>query len=355
MIHSHDSVMENFKCKLGVYQPREAFELDNHDALWISDESVWAALNSSAAPQELRAALAKIDQQRLILLPSGEQFKTWQQVERILNKGFENGLARDSVMIGLGGGVVTDIAAFAASLYMRGCKLILLPTTVLAMVDAAFGGKTGVNFGGYKNMVGSFFPANEVRVVPEFVQTLSDLEFKSGLAEIIKAALLDDKQLFEYLLNNQVAIQARDLASLEHIIWQGLMVKARIVESDLKEQSIRAHLNLGHTFAHGLEAVAGFGSWTHGEAVAWGIVKALELSVRLGLAKQAYLAQVRDLIVAYGFRIKADNVDVNQLINAMLMDKKKKDGRVHFVLQRGLCDTFLSVVQSDDLLAVLQA
>lgn len=346
--------MEAFTCQLQLCDPAGVFAFSAQESLlFITDDQVWPALTGPGANPAIRAACQAIPTDRLVVLPAGEANKAWPAIETILNRGFALGLARDSRLVGIGGGVVTDLVAFAASLYMRGCRLSLVPTTLLSMVDAAFGGKTGINFGGYKNMVGSFYPAGEVRVCPEFCLTLPEREYRGGLAEVLKSALLDDAALWQFLKDRQAEVLARQPAALERLIWDSLMVKARIVQADLREASIRAHLNLGHTFAHGLESVAGLGVWSHGEAVAWGMVKAAQLAERLGLCPAAWRAELRQVLEAYGFQTRAPGIAGEDLLRAMAMDKKKKDGKVRFVLQRGLGDTLTQPVEDSDVLAVL--
>lgn len=346
--------MEAFSCELSLCSPEEALVFpETESLLWLSDTRIWAALQSPSAPKALREALASLPKDRLLLLEPGEEHKEWAQVEKIILKGFELGLARDSRIVALGGGVICDMAAFAASIYLRGCKLSLIPTSLLSMVDAAFGGKTGINFSGYKNMVGSFYPAQEVRIVPDLCASLPDSEYLCGLAELIKAALLDDASLWQRLKNQKTAILARDPAILAELIWDALMVKVRFVEADLREQSIRAYLNLGHTFAHGLESVSGLGTWSHGAAVAWGIVKALQLSERLGYCSQDWQKEVREFMETYGYRTQVEGLDPQLLLKAMTMDKKKKGGRVRFVLQEALGKNLSSPVDDADVLAVL--
>ena len=346
----------SFWTKLCLVQPADLLALPvgakPDQVLWVSDRAVWQVLTGPAAPEAVRQALSPL-QDQVLLLEAGEDHKAWEQVTRILERGFAMGLARDGWIVGIGGGVVTDVTAFAASLYMRGCKLMLLPTTLLAQVDATLGGKTGINFGGHKNMVGTFYPAHEIRIVPELLISLPEREYRGGLAEVIKHAFLVGGELLERVTRQRQAILNRDPSLLADLVWDSLMVKAKVVEEDLMEQGIRAHLNLGHTFAHGLEAAAGFGVWNHGDAVAWGMIKAAQLSQRLGLCSPEYASAVRQVLLDYGFAEEAPLVDPAAIINAMLSDKKKKGGQVRFVLQRGPGDTLMQAVAADDLAAVV--
>ena len=271
-----------------------------------------------------------------VVLPVGEHAKEWATVERIIDEALRRELSRSSLFVGVGGGVVTDVTAFAASVYLRGVGLELVPTTLLAMVDAAFGGKTGVNYGGYKNMVGTFYPASHLHIFTSCLGSLSDREFMSGLAEVIKAAFLGDEELFAFLRDEREKVLTREPEAMEYIVDRSISVKAHIVEQDLLESGVRAVLNLGHTFAHALESVAGFGTWSHGAAVAWGMVRALETGQRIGLTPDDYAESARSLIEAYGYETGATGEDVEALVSAMRYDKKRRAGRLNLVLQEGL-------------------
>jgi 3-dehydroquinate synthase len=273
---------------------------------------------------------------RGIVLPVGEHAKEWGSVELIIDEALDRQLGRDGLFCGVGGGVVTDVTAFAASVYLRGVGLELVPTTLLAMVDAAFGGKTGVNYGGYKNMVGTFYPAHRIHTFTSALQSLPEREFHSGLAEVIKSALLGDEELFAFLKSERERVLAREAEAMQYIVDHSVGVKAHVVEQDLLETGVRAILNLGHTFAHALESVAGFGIWSHGAAVAWGMVRAMETGRRLGITPQEYAADVIALIESYGFDTGATGEEVDALVSAMRHDKKRRAGRLNLVLQEGL-------------------
>jgi 3-dehydroquinate synthase len=289
-----------------------------------------------------------------VVLPAGERHKNWESVDAIVDAALRAGLGRDGTIVGCGGGVVTDVAAFAASIFMRGCRVVLVPTTLLAMVDAAFGGKTGIDFGNYKNMVGSFHPAYELRIAVGFLSSLPQRDFRSGLAEVLKHSLLVRSGLRTQLQSRRDAILSVDLSLLEEIVADALSVKARIVEQDFLENGIRAHLNLGHTFGHALESVTGFHDFTHGEGVAWGIDKAMRTGVRLGATDPSYAAEVRSLLDSYGFSL--DNLPdrASMLVEAMRQDKKKRAGHVRFVLQRGWGETYVAPVDDEIILSVLR-
>ena len=288
-----------------------------------------------------------------VVLPPGEQHKNWQSVDRSINGAIEASCGRDTRFLAVGGGVLCDVTAFAASVYMRGCPVSLVPTTLLAMVDASLGGKTGIDYKGVKNMVGTFYPASEVRYCPDLLKTLPEREYLSGLAEVVKTAMLGDRQMFQYLQEKRKLLWERDKDILTEIIKRCIMVKGKIVEEDLYEGGVRATLNLGHTFAHALESVQGFCGWSHGEAVAWGLFLAMETGVRLGITDATYALEVGTLLKDYHFCLYAD-VEPDRIIRAMDHDKKKKGGIINFILQKNIEDTIIRPVDESIIHSVLQ-
>jgi len=316
--------------------PEEVLE----DALLIFDENTAGLFPNRSHRQS-------------VILSPGETSKNWSSVQQILDKAVEASYGRDGCFCGIGGGVLCDMTAFAASVYMRGCSVILVPTTLLAMVDASLGGKTGIDFAGYKNMVGTFYPASEVRYCPELLDSLSDKEYLSGLGEVIKTAMLGDRELFGILKEKRDLILSRDREILTDIIRRCIMVKGAVVEEDLQERGVRATLNLGHTFAHALESVSGFHDWSHGEAVAWGLLMAMETGVELGITDNYYAIEVRKILEEYNFRLYAE-FNPDELIDAMNQDKKKKGGEVNFILQKEIEKTIIRTVDRDVLLRVLK-
>lgn len=325
-------------------------------------------LNSSELLDfELKTVLATFDTNTRKLFPknisveefvleSGEITKKWESVGAIISRAIEVGAARDSLFVGVGGGVICDMAAFAGSIYMRGIEVILIPTTLLAMADAALGGKTGIDFQGYKNMIGTFAPALEIRICIDLLNSLPDREYMNGLAEIVKHGLLRDTEILKILTKHQKCVIARDREVLTELVERSIRVKAWYVEQDAVESGIRAHLNLGHTFGHALESVSGFTGISHGEAVVWGIIKALKAGVLMGVTDPSWLAEVLDLAERYSYDLKTPkDIDSDELIETLKKDKKKKGSSVHFVLQRGQGDTFLSAVEDDLLRDVLKS
>jgi 3-dehydroquinate synthase len=272
----------------------------------------------------------------LLVLPPGERHKNWDSVQTILQKARECGLGRDGLFIAIGGGVVCDLAAFSASVYMRGAKLVLVPTTLLAMADAALGGKTGFDLENIKNLAGTFYPAGEIVISMETLQTLPKREWKSGMAEIIKAAILaggnaDSRGILE-AFRDPGTVPAR----LEEFIAMAVTVKGSIVEADPRETGgERALLNLGHSFGHALETAAGLGSLSHGEAVAWGIARSCELGRALGITPLERAKTIGEILSAWSYETSVPcpfPVDPNLFKNALLTDKKKKSGKLRFVV-----------------------
>jgi 3-dehydroquinate synthase len=273
------------------------------------------------------------------VLPQGEEHKNSDTLLKIAEWALSAGASRDTTFIAVGGGVVCDITAFLASIYMRGAPLILIPTTLLSMVDASLGGKTGIDFQGYKNILGSFYPAGEIRVYPEILRTLPEREYLGGLAEVIKHALLRDAELLRILENERPRVIARDPELLGDIIYKSQLVKQWYIEQDPYDLDIRGHLNLGHTFGHALESIGGLNTWSHGEAVAWGIGRAMVLGTLLGTTPREYAVRVFKLLTAYNYSLYAAPADAELLLKAMERDKKKKAGRVRFILQSGHAET----------------
>lgn len=273
-----------------------------------------------------------------LVLPPGEKEKNWASIDRILSAALSLGLARDSVFVALGGGVILDMTAFAASLYMRGARAVLVPTTLLSMVDATLGGKTGIDYGGGKNLVGTFYPAESVIISPDTLSTLTDKEYRCGLGEVVKHAFLSsDRRLYDFLLSNREDILRRNSAVMGEMIKLSLEVKIEYITRDPEEKKgIRSALNLGHTFGHALEAMRGF-EVSHGEGVAWGMGRAFEVGKNIGETPSDYADEALSLIDSFGFdtsyRVRKE--DFPSFYGAIGKDKKKKGGEVKFVLMKG--------------------
>ena len=295
----------------------------------------------------------------LIVIPAGEAFKTIESVLAIVRAALDRAFGRKDIFVGIGGGVVTDMTAFAAALYKRGARCELVPTTLLSMVDAALGGKSGCDFDDYKNMIGAFFPAENLFVFPQFVQSLSDDEYRSGFAEAFKQALLFDKKLFAEISAQKEKVKLREKDFVFKMISKSVEAKARVVQKDMTEKNERMLLNLGHTFAHALETCAGLGKISHGDAVGWGIGRALCVSCNLGLCSEEYKNQVLDLIGFFGWernekhKVFSCENSAEKLLDAMRRDKKNSSKKIRLILQRGLCENLIREISDEEILKCL--
>lgn len=300
----------------------------------------------------------------LLILGSGEPFKTIESVLAICKAAIDSNAKRSAVFTGIGGGVITDMTAFAASIFKRGATCELVPTTLLSMVDAAIGGKTGCDFDSYKNMIGSFFPAQKIHIIPSFIQSLPENEYRSGMAEVVKTALLYSKELFEKLASKPEILQNRKDPIVEEMIKICVNAKAAVVEQDLTEKNIRMQLNLGHTFGHALETKAGLGKVSHGDAVAWGMARAAELSKKIGLCTENYVQTVKSALSSFGWetqpmhsaldgKFASEKEAALSLFEAMKKDKKNASNKVRFVLQEDIGETVITEVDEKDVLSVL--
>jgi len=271
-------------------------------------------------------------------LKSGEENKNWQAVETILAAAHKAGLGRDGVLIGVGGGVIGDLTGFAASIYMRGCRFVLIATTLLAMVDASIGGKTGFDIFGIKNLAGSFYPAEIVYMPLKSLASLPKREWKSGFAELIKTAVLDGDDFLDVLAETALNGEVYANDDLLKFIERAVSYKGAVVSEDFREGGKRKLLNLGHTFGHALEAAVGLGNITHGEAVAWGIVQSCALGIELGITPRSRAEKITALISSSGYDCSRNPLGGNPLagstafLESMLSDKKKKDGKMTFIV-----------------------
>ncbi len=290
--------------------------------------------NETIAPLYLERCLASLPGKSVasMNLPDGEAHKTTDTMHTILDKLVEVGANRDTTVIALGGGVVGDIAGFAASCYMRGVGFIQVPTTLLAQVDSSVGGKTGVNLATGKNLVGAFYQPDVVLIDTETLTTLPDRELRAGLAEVIKYGAIVDADFFAWLEGHMDALLARDPQALAIAIQRSCELKAAVVAEDEREQGRRAILNFGHTFGHAIEKLQGYGDWLHGEAVAAGMIMAAHLS---GL-ESASIDRLRELVAAAGLPVAPPTIDTDDWLAAMAMDKKVRDKQIRFVVLSSL-------------------
>jgi 3-dehydroquinate synthase len=264
-----------------------------------------------------------------------EEAKSLSWLERVYDRAIELRLDRRSPIVALGGGVVGDLAGFAAATYMRGVPFVQIPTTLLAQVDSSFGGKTAINHPRGKNLIGAFYQPRAVLVDIDTLQTLSARELRSGLAEVVKYGVIAKPELFELLEGCTTAGLLQDATLLTGMIRDCCQIKADVVAADEHETSIRAILNFGHTFGHAIEAAGGFSTYTHGEAVAIGMVWATDLSQRMGLCNADLLVRVKRLLQSLGLPI-ALQARIEGIRDTLLLDKKAVAGRLRFILVEGL-------------------
>lgn len=282
-----------------------------------------------------------------IVLPDGEAHKDWLTLNRIFD-GLLTGLAdRGTTLMALGGGVIGDMAGFAAATYQRGVPYIQVPTTVLAQVDSSVGGKTAINHPLGKNMIGAFHQPRLVLADTATLNTLPERELRAGLAEIIKYGLIRDADFLVWLEANVAALLARDQVALTYAIERSCRNKAAIVEADETEQGERALLNLGHTFGHAIETGLGYGKWLHGEAVAAGMMMAADLSRRLGWLADDDADRVRRLLQRAGLPVVGPNLGAGRYVEFMRHDKKVANGQLRLILLKGLGQAVLSAAASD--------
>lgn len=268
----------------------------------------------------------------LVTMPDGEKHKSLKTVSQMYSDFVAAGLDRQGTVLALGGGVACDTFGYAATTYLRGVRLVMAPTSLLAMVDASVGGKTGVDIAEGKNLVGTFARPAAVLIDSDVLETLPEGEWRNGMAEVLKHGLLADAQLLDPALhnrNNALALVAR-----------AVQVKVDLVQRDPFEQNVRAWLNLGHTFAHAIELVSDF-RWSHGEAVGVGLVAAARLSHAIGLCSAALTDQVEACVARAGLPVRLGGMDAEAICTAMATDKKRRAGRVRFVLLRALHDVTL--------------
>lgn len=268
------------------------------------------------------------------VVPAGEGSKSLAELARLYDALAELPADRRTAVVAVGGGVVGDLAGFAAATYNRGLPLVMVPTTLLAMVDSSVGGKTGVNHPSGKNLIGAFHQPAGVWIDTAFLATLPDREYRSGLAEVVKYGVILDADFFEWLEANAAAVSARDPAAVRYVVRRSCELKASVVERDEREETgLRAVLNFGHTFAHAFEAVGGYGAWLHGEAVAAGMVCASRLARARGMVPRSFTDRLVPLLDGFGLPTAPDRGwDVDRMLVAMRRDKKATAAGLRFVL-----------------------
>jgi 3-dehydroquinate synthase len=302
----------------------------------IVSNSIVAPIYAAQLSESLKPHFKTI---HLLILPDGEEYKTWETLNLIFDELIKHRCDRKTVLFALGGGVVGDMVGFAAASYMRGIPYVQIPTTLLAQVDSSVGGKTAINHPLGKNMVGAFYQPLGVVCDLQTLHSLPEREFSAGLAEVIKYGPIADWGFFEWLELNLDTVLKRDMVALSYIVQRCCEIKAHVVAEDERESDLRAILNFGHTFAHAIETGLGYGKWLHGEAVGCGMVMAADLSFRLGLINSKLAMRLKELIKRAGLPVSAPTLEINgnpeKYMDLMRIDKKADEGKIRFIVING--------------------
>ncbi|CAD7289655.1 3-dehydroquinate synthase [Campylobacter majalis] len=308
--------------------------------------------NAKIAGLHLNTLFSKIiaDEVYVVTIPDGEEYKNLNTCEDILRQLFISKLDRTSTLIGFGGGVVTDMTGFVASIYERGIKFINIPTTLLAQVDASVGGKTGVNNSFGKNLIGTFYQPEAVYCQMDFLRTLPSREFNAGVAEVIKMAVMFDNDMFKWLQQADL----KNESELSKLVQKSIQLKADVVSKDERERGLRAVLNYGHTFAHVIENQTQYKCYLHGEAVAIGMNMANSLALKLGLIDAKQRDMIKNLMHKFNLPTHYKIENVENFYNAFLLDKKSENDKIKFILPCAIGDNLIkSDVSKDDVLEIL--
>jgi 3-dehydroquinate synthase len=318
--HAYQSIVERgILTRIGSYIPAKAgkvFVVTTADVWHLHGETVRTSL-PGAQP---------------LFLPSGESHKRLSTLEKLAEQMVDAGADRTSIVVPVGGGIVTDVGGFLAAVFMRGIPVVQVPTTLLAQVDAGIGGKTGVNLVNGKNLIGSFHQPLAVLIDPSVLATLPEREYRAGLFEVVKTGIIRDIALFELMEQSSDAVLRMDAPTVDQLIAAAVRVKAEVVSADEKESGLRRILNFGHTIGHAIEAETGYVRFLHGEAVAWGMLAATRLAELQGLLPSEPAARIKSTVCRYGPLPPARGLDPENLIERLSSDKKTLQGKVHFVL-----------------------
>lgn len=306
---------------------------------------IMVVTNETIAPKYLDQILSALSVRNAqhVVLPDGEQYKTTQTLDTIYEALLTHRFDRGCTLLALGGGVIGDMTGYAAASYQRGVNFVQIPTTLLAQVDSSVGGKTAVNHPLGKNMIGAFHQPKAVLADMSVLETLSDREFKAGLAEVIKYGFILDAEFFEWLENNLDALLSRDSDAIAWAVRRSCEIKAHIVEADEHEHGQRALLNFGHTFGHAIEAAMGYGNWLHGEAISAGMVMALDMSERTGRIGGNTVQRGAHLLERAGLPIAPpESMNPEQMHSYMARDKKVAAGQLKLILANAIGETEVS-------------
>jgi 3-dehydroquinate synthase len=316
----------------------------------VSTEDVWRHQCA-----RLERGLAGVPHE-VLFLPGGEDQKRLAPVERLAEEMVRLGADRSSLIVAFGGGVVTDMAGFLAAIFMRGIPVVQIPTTLLAQVDAAIGGKTGVNLGIGKNLIGSFHQPLAVLIDPELLDTLPEREYRAGLYEILKAGVIRSESLFRFLAERSAEVLARRPEVVDRIVAESVAIKAQVVSADERECGLRRILNFGHTFGHALETETGYTRFLHGEAVAFGMRAAVYLAQMTGHLSAEDTVDILEAIRLYGPIPSLAAIPAERLLARLASDKKTMQGKVHFVLPERIGEVqVVSGIRDELVLAAVQA
>jgi len=298
--------------------------------------SIYIVTNTTVEPlyaDRLTKTLEKLGKPiRRIVLPDGESYKDWKNLQLIFDALLTHGADRQTMLVALGGGVIGDMTGFAAASFMRGIRFIQVPTTLLAQVDSSVGGKTGINHPLGKNMIGAFHQPEAVIADLNTLKTLPPRELSAGLAEVIKHGAIADAQFLDWIEANSKALLACDTEAMAHAVLRSCEIKSAVVSADEREGGIRATLNFGHTFGHAIEAGMGYGEWLHGEAVGCGMVLGADLSCRLGQITQAEVTRLTKIIQSMSLPIEPPKFGTERYMELMQVDKKTEGGTIRYVL-----------------------
>lgn len=316
---------ENIVERGAIRRAREFVGARSGKSFAVTTEDVWRLHG-----EKLRTQFS--DGLNVLFFPGGEANKRFSQVETLAEQMLEHGADRGSIVIGFGGGIVTDVSGFLAAIFMRGVPVLQIPTTLLAQVDAATGGKTGVNLRNGKNMLGSFHQPIAVLIDPDMLSTLPANEYRAGLFEVVKCGIIRDRALFELLEHEPDRVLEREPAAVDALIAGAVKIKAEVVTADEREGDLRRILNFGHTVGHAIEAETEYVRLLHGEAIAWGMLAATYLAESLGMLASIEAERIRRTICHYGPLPSVRDLEPDRLLGRLSSDKKTLAGKVHFVL-----------------------
>jgi len=326
---------------------------------YVAGSQVMIVTNDTVAPLYLDRIRNRFPGKQVdtVVLPDGEKFKDWRTLNRIFDALLEQRHSRKTTLVALGGGVIGDMAGFAAACYQRGVPFIQVPTTLLSQVDSSVGGKTGINHPLGKNMIGAFHQPQVVLIDTDTLQTLPPREVSAGLAEVIKYGLIRDREYLGWLESHIDALTGLEADALAEAIYRSCACKADVVALDEREGGLRAILNLGHTFGHAIETFAGYGTWLHGEAVGTGMIMAADLSAREGMISGEDYRRAVDIILRAGLPKKPpEAMTPEDFMRLMAVDKKNVDGALRLVLLRSIGDAFVTAdAREESLAATLDA